>query len=169
MHSSRGGGSSHCLSAMQTFVFVQPLLESQPLLTRSRVFFSLARQMSSTPWARWPGIMWAPPRPMTSLPATRTPSGWWRNMAWELWWVAWTSLPCGLTAQPANKTGIVSFFANVAFRRIWKIWEKVQDWETFFVVASFFPTSGTSSEKSFNLFLYLDKSNTEHSEMLICL
>lgn len=44
-------------------------------------------QMWSTPWARWPGITWARLRATTSLRATRTPSGWWRSTAWELWWV----------------------------------------------------------------------------------
>lgn len=42
--------------------------------------------------------------------------------------------------------------------------ETVQERDVLF----FFPLSGASSEKSFNL-LYLDKSNAEHSEMLMCL
>lgn len=132
--------------------------------------------MWSTPWARWPEVMWDPPRPTTSPPATRTPSGWWRSMAWALWWVqhatpAHTHLRRNLSPSRAAWNKWIICFCVFVWQWVSLQWEqlclkilgnleKVQEQKD---LASFIFDTVL---KSLNL-LYINKSNREHNKMVM--
>lgn len=151
---------------LQTFI----LAKSRPC--SNELAFVPFRQMWSTPWGRWPEVMWALQRPMTSPPATRTPSTWWRSMTWRLWWVQctarlrknWTLFRavwntqiicfwcfCLTASKPSVRKAVFENFGNL---------EKVREQKD---LASFILDTVL---KSLNL-LYLNKSNREHNKMVM--
>lgn len=138
-------------------------------------------QMWSTLWAQWPEVTWARQRPMTSPLAIRTPSGWWRSMAWAAWWVQNMSPhshpPAGggggeSDAGERNKLyAFVVFIQRCLSLPSQKQWEfhalgkKVEEQKDRHFLECFF-FHFRRFWKRLNL-LHLNKSHREHSKMVM--